>query len=67
MFHCLNEILELCLSFCSLVSQNVAPLDERGAAQLELLVKVRTLRCITQQIIIIIIIIITVMENALPR
>lgn len=38
-FHCLNEILELCLSFCSLVSQNVAPLDERGAAQLELLVK----------------------------
>ncbi|CAL8351442.1 unnamed protein product [Merluccius merluccius] len=38
-FHCLNEILELCLNFCSLVSQNVAPLDERGTAQLDILVK----------------------------
>uniref|UniRef100_A0A8C5AZU8 Gamma-tubulin complex component n=1 Tax=Gadus morhua TaxID=8049 RepID=A0A8C5AZU8_GADMO len=38
-FHCLNEILELCLNFCSLISQNVAPLDERGAAQLDILVK----------------------------
>uniref|UniRef100_A0AAQ4Q5W3 Gamma-tubulin complex component n=1 Tax=Gasterosteus aculeatus aculeatus TaxID=481459 RepID=A0AAQ4Q5W3_GASAC len=38
-FHCLNEILELCQTFCSLVSQSVAPLDERGAAQLDLLVK----------------------------
>lgn len=38
-FHCLNEILELCHSFCSLVSQNVAPLDDRGMAQLDLLVK----------------------------
>lgn len=42
MFHCLNEILELCHNFCSLVSQNVASLDERGAAQLDLLVKVKT-------------------------
>uniref|UniRef100_A0AAZ3QFM3 Gamma-tubulin complex component n=1 Tax=Oncorhynchus tshawytscha TaxID=74940 RepID=A0AAZ3QFM3_ONCTS len=40
-FHCLNEILELCHNFCSLVSQNVAPLDERGTAQLDILVKVR--------------------------
>lgn len=39
-FHCLNEILELCHSFCSLVSQNLGPLDERGAAQLDILVKV---------------------------
>uniref|UniRef100_A0A8C7W987 Gamma-tubulin complex component n=1 Tax=Oncorhynchus mykiss TaxID=8022 RepID=A0A8C7W987_ONCMY len=38
-FHCLNEILELCHNFCSLVSQNVAPLDERGTAQLDILVK----------------------------
>ncbi|XP_062266212.1 gamma-tubulin complex component 4 [Platichthys flesus] len=38
-FHCLNEILELCDTFCSLVSPTVAPLDERGAAQLDLLVK----------------------------
>uniref|UniRef100_A0AAQ5XUB7 Gamma-tubulin complex component n=1 Tax=Amphiprion ocellaris TaxID=80972 RepID=A0AAQ5XUB7_AMPOC len=38
-FHCLNEILELCLNFCSLVSQTVAALDERGTAQLDILVK----------------------------
>ncbi|MED6277949.1 Gamma-tubulin complex component 4 [Characodon lateralis] len=39
-FHCLNEILELCQSFCSLVGQSVASLDERGTAQqLDLLVK----------------------------
>ncbi|CAN9507315.1 unnamed protein product [Ophioblennius macclurei] len=38
-FHCLNEILELCQNFCSLVSQSVAPLDERGTAQLDILVK----------------------------
>uniref|UniRef100_A0A8C5Q1H9 Gamma-tubulin complex component n=1 Tax=Leptobrachium leishanense TaxID=445787 RepID=A0A8C5Q1H9_9ANUR len=38
-FHCLNEILDLCHSFCSLVSQNLGPLDERGAAQLDILVK----------------------------
>ncbi|KAM9317970.1 gamma-tubulin complex component 4 [Pholidichthys leucotaenia] len=38
-FHCLNEILELCLNFCSLVSQSVASLDDRGTAQLDLLVK----------------------------
>ncbi|XP_003969790.2 gamma-tubulin complex component 4 [Takifugu rubripes] len=38
-FHCLNEILELCQSFCSMVSQSMAPLDERGTAQLDLLVK----------------------------
>ncbi|XP_018619101.1 gamma-tubulin complex component 4 [Scleropages formosus] len=38
-FHCLNEILELCHSFCSLVSQNLGPLDDRGAAQLDILVK----------------------------
>uniref|UniRef100_A0A452GG36 Gamma-tubulin complex component n=1 Tax=Gopherus agassizii TaxID=38772 RepID=A0A452GG36_9SAUR len=38
-FHCLNEILDLCHSFCSLVSQNLGPLDERGAAQLTILVK----------------------------
>ncbi|KAK1160807.1 gamma-tubulin complex component 4 [Acipenser oxyrinchus oxyrinchus] len=38
-FHCLNEILELCHSFCSLVSQNLGPLDERGTAQLDILVK----------------------------
>ncbi|XP_012692054.1 gamma-tubulin complex component 4 [Clupea harengus] len=38
-FHCLNEILELCHNFCSLVSQNAGPLDERGAAQLDILVK----------------------------
>ncbi|XP_061621034.1 gamma-tubulin complex component 4 isoform X3 [Phyllopteryx taeniolatus] len=37
-FHCLNEILELCHNFCSLVSQSVASLDERGTAQLEILV-----------------------------
>ncbi|XP_056269260.1 gamma-tubulin complex component 4 [Pseudoliparis swirei] len=37
-FHCLNEILDLCQTFCSLVSQSVAPLDERGTAQLDLLV-----------------------------
>lgn len=53
-FHCLNEILELCLNFCALVSQNTAPLDERGAAQLELLVKVRMLGSITLQVIIMI-------------
>uniref|UniRef100_A0A669DKG2 Gamma-tubulin complex component n=1 Tax=Oreochromis niloticus TaxID=8128 RepID=A0A669DKG2_ORENI len=38
-FHCLNEILELCHSFCSLVSQTVVSLDDRGTAQLDLLVK----------------------------
>ncbi|XP_057692949.1 gamma-tubulin complex component 4 isoform X2 [Corythoichthys intestinalis] len=38
-FHCLNEILELCHNFCSLVSQSVASLDERGTAQLDILVK----------------------------
>ncbi|CAJ1050058.1 gamma-tubulin complex component 4 [Xyrichtys novacula] len=38
-FHCLNEILDLCLSFCSLVSQSVSSLDERGGAQLDILVK----------------------------
>ncbi|XP_074515161.1 gamma-tubulin complex component 4 [Sebastes fasciatus] len=38
-FHCLNEILELCQTFCSLVSQNVVSLDERGTAQLDILVK----------------------------
>ncbi|KAI1889751.1 hypothetical protein AGOR_G00166160 [Albula goreensis] len=38
-FHCLNEILELCHSFCSLVSQNLGPLDDRGTAQLDILVK----------------------------
>uniref|UniRef100_A0A8V0WZC0 Gamma-tubulin complex component n=1 Tax=Gallus gallus TaxID=9031 RepID=A0A8V0WZC0_CHICK len=38
-FHCLNEILDICHSFCSLVSQNLGPLDERGAAQLSILVK----------------------------
>ncbi|KAM3925552.1 gamma-tubulin complex component 4 [Leptodactylus fuscus] len=38
-FHCLNEILDLCHSFCSLVSQNPGPLDERGAGQLDILVK----------------------------
>uniref|UniRef100_A0A8C2WN13 Gamma-tubulin complex component n=1 Tax=Cyclopterus lumpus TaxID=8103 RepID=A0A8C2WN13_CYCLU len=38
-FHCLNEILDLCQTFCSLVSQSVAPLDERGTAQLDILVK----------------------------
>lgn len=43
MFHCLNEILELCLNFCSLVSQSVASLDERGTAQLDILVKVKPL------------------------
>ncbi|XP_061671747.1 gamma-tubulin complex component 4 isoform X2 [Syngnathoides biaculeatus] len=37
-FHCLNEILELCQNFCSLVCQSVASLDERGSAQLEILV-----------------------------
>lgn len=42
-FHCLNEILELCQSFCSMVSQSMAPLDERGTAQLDLLVKVEPL------------------------
>lgn len=39
-FHCLNEILELCHNFCSLVSQTVVSLDDRGTAQLDLLVKV---------------------------
>uniref|UniRef100_A0AAX7VRG4 Gamma-tubulin complex component n=1 Tax=Astatotilapia calliptera TaxID=8154 RepID=A0AAX7VRG4_ASTCA len=38
-FHCLNEILELCHNFCSLVSQTVVSLDDRGTAQLDLLVK----------------------------
>ncbi|XP_059201908.1 gamma-tubulin complex component 4 [Centropristis striata] len=38
-FHCLNEILELCQTFCSLVNQSVASLDERGTAQLDILVK----------------------------
>ncbi|XP_043933472.1 gamma-tubulin complex component 4 isoform X2 [Protopterus annectens] len=38
-FHCLNEILDLCHNFCSLVNQNLGPLDERGAAQLDILVK----------------------------
>lgn len=42
-FHCLNEILELCQNFCSLVSQSTASLDERGTAQLDLLVKVELL------------------------
>lgn len=37
-FHCLNEILELCHNFCSLVGLTSA-LDERGTAQLDLLVK----------------------------
>lgn len=40
MFHCLNEILDLCHNFCLLVSQNLGPLDERGAAQLDIMVKV---------------------------
>ncbi|XP_032088651.1 gamma-tubulin complex component 4 isoform X2 [Thamnophis elegans] len=40
-FHCLNEILDLCHSFCSLVSQNRGPLDERGTAQLSILAKSR--------------------------
>jgi len=44
-FHCLNEILDLCHSFCSLVSQNLGPLDERGAAQLSILVKVSLPGC----------------------
>lgn len=44
-FHCLNEILDLCHSFCSLVSQNLGPLDERGAAQLSILVKVSLCFC----------------------
>ncbi|XP_053721406.1 gamma-tubulin complex component 4 [Synchiropus splendidus] len=38
-FHCLNEIIELCQNFCLLVNQCVAPLDERGMAQLDLLGK----------------------------
>ncbi|TSK20031.1 Gamma-tubulin complex component 4 [Bagarius yarrelli] len=38
-FHCLNEILDLCHNFCLLVSQNLGPLDERGAAQLDIMVK----------------------------
>uniref|UniRef100_UPI0037E8D031 gamma-tubulin complex component 4 isoform X1 n=1 Tax=Semicossyphus pulcher TaxID=241346 RepID=UPI0037E8D031 len=38
-FHCLNEILELVHTFCSLVSQSVSSLDERGGAQLDILVK----------------------------
>ncbi|KAK9542243.1 hypothetical protein VZT92_000118 [Zoarces viviparus] len=38
-FHCLNEILDLCQTFCSLVSQSVVLLDERGTAQLDILVK----------------------------
>ncbi|XP_068172286.1 gamma-tubulin complex component 4 isoform X1 [Antennarius striatus] len=38
-FHCLTEILELCQNFCSLVSQSVASLDDRGTAQLDILVK----------------------------
>ncbi|KAL7980224.1 hypothetical protein Chor_001492 [Crotalus horridus] len=38
-FHCLNEILDLCHNFCSLVSQNRGPLDERGTAQLSILAK----------------------------
>ncbi|KAK2920414.1 gamma-tubulin complex component 4 isoform X2 [Channa argus] len=38
-FHCLNEILELCHNFCSLVCQSVASLDERGTSQLDFLVK----------------------------
>ncbi|CAF91584.1 unnamed protein product, partial [Tetraodon nigroviridis] len=38
-FHCLNEILELCQTFCSLVAQSMTSLDERGTAQLDLLVK----------------------------
>ncbi|XP_012910943.1 gamma-tubulin complex component 4 isoform X4 [Mustela putorius furo] len=44
-FHCLNEILDLCHGFCSLVSQNLGPLDERGAAQLGILVKVSLPGC----------------------
>ncbi|XP_054858125.1 gamma-tubulin complex component 4 isoform X3 [Eublepharis macularius] len=39
-FHCLNEILDLCHSFCSLVSQNLGPLDERGTTQLSILAKI---------------------------
>lgn len=42
-FHCLNEILELCQTFCSLVAQSMTSLDERGTAQLDLLVKVEPL------------------------
>lgn len=38
-FHCLNEILDLCHNFCLLVNQNLGPLDERGAAQLDVMVK----------------------------
>uniref|UniRef100_A0A7N6BXF3 Gamma-tubulin complex component n=1 Tax=Anabas testudineus TaxID=64144 RepID=A0A7N6BXF3_ANATE len=38
-FHCLNEILELCHNFCSLVCQSVSSLDERGTSQLDFLVK----------------------------
>ncbi|MBN3316885.1 GCP4 protein, partial [Atractosteus spatula] len=38
-FHCLNEILELCHNFCTLVSQNPGPLDDRGTAQLDIQVK----------------------------
>ncbi|XP_069758610.1 gamma-tubulin complex component 4 isoform X3 [Narcine bancroftii] len=37
-FHCLNEILELCHNFCSLVNQNPGPIDDRGAPQLDFLV-----------------------------
>lgn len=43
MFHCLNEILDLCHNFCLLVSQNPGPLDDRGAAQLDIMVKVSPL------------------------
>lgn len=42
-FHCLNEILDLCHSFCSLVSQTLGPLDERGTTQLSILAKVQPL------------------------
>ncbi|XP_077173905.1 gamma-tubulin complex component 4 isoform X2 [Paroedura picta] len=38
-FHCLNEILDLCHSFCSLIGHNLGPLDERGATQLSILAK----------------------------
>lgn len=49
-FHCLNEILDLCHSFCSLVSQNLGPLDERGAAQLGILMKVNL--CLSRSVLL---------------
>ncbi|XP_078539445.1 gamma-tubulin complex component 4 [Lissotriton helveticus] len=38
-FHCLNEILELCHRFCSFISQNLGPLNIQGVEQLEALGK----------------------------